>query len=191
MNQEDLRNEEQEKEQEETKEPKAKALFVVGEVNELLTKEFLKNIFETDWIKDNYKELTIYISSEGGSLPCCFAMIDAIDFVREAFGVHVTTFGLGEAASAGFFLLCAGDNRGLFPNCNVFVHEHQAYGADPASYSERKLEEKDQDRLYNQYINYTANRLGISRIRVKRLLKKNRYLRESELANYNIITKST
>lgn len=167
---------------------KAKALFIVGEVNDQICLEVLKNLFETDWKNDEYSELTIYISSEGGSLPSCFAMIDAINFVKEAFGVHVTTFGLGEAASAGFFLLLTGDSRAIFPNCMVFVHEHLTMGADARSYSEIKKEDKDQDKIYAMYIDYTAKRLGISPKKVKTLLKKNRYLTMKELKQYNIIT---
>lgn len=168
---------------------KAKALFLVGNVDNDMCSEVLKTIFETDWKGEEIKELTIYISSEGGSLPNCFAMIDAILFVKSAFGIHVTTFGLGEAASAGFFLLLTGDSRALFPNCMVFVHEHLTLGTDATSYSDRKKEDKDQDHIYDMYIEYTAERLGITTGKVKRLLKKNRYLRESELITYNIITK--
>jgi ATP-dependent protease ClpP protease subunit len=167
---------------------KAKALFIVGEVNEQMGLEVLKTIFETDWKNDGYSELTIYISSEGGSLPSCFAMIDAINFVKEAFGVHVTTFGLGEAASAGFFLLLTGDTRAIFPNCMVFVHEHLTIAADAKSYSEIKKEDKDQDKIYSMYIEFTAQMLKISPRKVKALLKKNRYLTLKELKQYNIIT---
>lgn len=167
----------------------AKALFIVGEVDDDMCKTVLQTLFETDWKGENFTELTIYISSEGGSLPACFAMIDAINFVRDAFGIHVTTFGLGEAASAGFFLLLTGDSRAIFPNCMVFVHEHLTVEAGTTSYSDRKKEDKDQDKLYAMYIDFTSNRLGISNAKVKRLLKKNRYLRPSELVNYNIITK--
>ena len=168
---------------------KAKALFIVGEVNDVMCSEVLKVIFQTDWAGDKISELTIYISSEGGSLPACFAIIDAIDFVRDTFGVHVTTFGLGETASAGFFLLINGDTRALFPNCMVFVHEHLTIDQSPStSYSDRKRVDNDQDMIYAMYIDYTAKRLGITPTRVRGLLKKNRYLKKSELLNYNIIT---
>lgn len=174
--------------QEQKKDQQAKAIFIVGEVDDTMCLSILQTLIETNW--KEYSELTIYISSEGGSLPACFAMIDAINFVREAFNIHVTTFGLGEAASAGFFLLLTGDNRALFPNCMVFVHEHLTIGDGTTSYSDRKREDKDQDKIYAMYIDYTARRLGISTRKVKTLLKKNRYLKPSELISYNIITKN-
>lgn len=167
---------------------KAKAIFIIGEVDSEMCTKVVQELINTDWISDNCKELTIYISSEGGSLHDCFAIIDVINFVKECFGVHVTTFGLGEAASAGFFLLISGDDRAIFPNCMVFVHEHMTISSDSSSYSERKREDKDQDKLYAMYINYTAERLGITKAKVKGLLKKNRYLKPSELISYNIIT---
>jgi ATP-dependent protease ClpP protease subunit len=165
-----------------------KTLFIIGDVNSNMCSEIVTDLFETDWSK--YKELAIYICSDGGCLHSCFAMIDAINFVRDTYQISVTTFGLGEAASAGFFLLCVGDKRLMFPNCMVFVHEHLTIGDGTISYSERKREDKDQDRLYNMYIKYTAERLEISKTRVKGLLKKNRYLTESELVKYNVLTKN-
>lgn len=168
---------------------KAKVFFIVGDVDETMAKEFLKFIFETDWLGEDYKELTIYIASEGGSLPYCFAIIDAINLVRESFNVHVTTFGLGETASAGFFLLISGDTRKLFPNCMVFVHEHLTVGSESSPYSERKRVDRDQDKIYAMYIEYTSKRLGITKEKARHLLKKNRYLKKSELIAYNIITR--
>lgn len=170
------------------RETKAKAMFAIGEVNSQMCLDLIKELLDTNWIE--YSELTLYICSEGGSLPDCFAILDMINFIRETFGIHVTTFGLGEAASAGFFLLCSGDDRAIFPNCQIYVHEHLTIGDGTSSYSERKREDKDQDRLYTMYINYTAERLGISKARVQGLLKKNRYLKPSELISYNIITKN-
>jgi len=166
---------------------KTKQLYIIGEINEEISKIVLRTCFETDWSKEGITNLNIYIASEGGYLKDCFAMIDAIDFVRETFGITVTTFGLGEVASSGFFLFLAGDIRIMFPNCKTFVHEHIAPMGEQ-TYGERKRDDRDQKVLYDMYVQYCASRMEISPTKTKNLLKKNRFLTPKELVTYNVIT---
>jgi len=166
---------------------KTKQIYVVGEINDEVSKEVLKALFETKWKKEQITNLSIYIASEGGYLQDCFAIIDAILFVKEAFNISVCTFGLGECASAGFFIFLSGDTRVLFPRCSVFVHEHITMFSE-STYSETKKEEKDAKVLYDMYVKYTSDRLGMSITRTKNLLKKNRYLTPQELVKYKIVT---
>lgn len=163
-----------------------KSLYLVGEINEQIARDSIKSLFETNWDGENIGQLNVYIDSEGGYLKDCFGIIDAIDFIRETHDVEVYTFGLGECASAGFFLFIVGDYRIIFPNCKIYVHEHIADSIG-ATYGERKRDERDQKALYEMYVAYTAKQLGISPTRVKNLLKKNRYLTAKELLTYNII----
>jgi ATP-dependent protease ClpP protease subunit len=173
--------------QTESKDSKVKQLYVIGEINEEISKDVIKTLFETDWKKEGYDTLSIYITSEGGYLKDCFAIIDAIMFVREAFNIHVCTFGLGECASAGFFIFLTGDTRILFPRCNVFVHEHITMFSE-STYSQTKKEGKDAKMLYDTYLRFTADRLGTSITKAKNLLKKNSYLTASELTKFKIVT---
>lgn len=166
---------------------KTKQLYIIGEINEEVSKIVLRTCFDTDWDKEGITNLNVYIASEGGYLKDCFAMIDAFDFVRETFGITITTFGLGEVASSGFFLFLAGDIRIMFPNCKAFVHEHIAPMGEQ-TYGERKRDDKDQKVLYDMYVQYCARRMEISPTKTKNLLKKNRFLTAKELVSYNVIT---
>jgi len=166
---------------------KTKQLYIIGEINEELSRDIIKALFETDWKTEGINNLSIYISSEGGYLKDCFAMTDAIQFIRDSFDVHISTFGLGECASAGFFLFLIGDLRVLFPSCKVFVHEHITIATE-STYSDTKREGRDAKTLYDMYVEYTAKRLGISATRAKNLLKKNRYLTPTELVKFKVIT---
>lgn len=166
---------------------KTKQLYIIGEINEDISTVVLRSCFETKWDKLGITNLNIYISSEGGYLKDCFAMIDAINYVRDTFGITVTTLGLGEVASSGFFLFLAGDIRILFPNCKAFVHEHIAPMGEQ-TYGERKRDDKDQKVLYEMYVKYCASRMLLSPTKTKNLLKKNRFLTSKELVTYNVIT---
>lgn len=166
---------------------KTKQLYIIGPIDEEVSRDIIKALFETDWKKEEINNLSIYIASEGGYLKDCFAIIDAIQFIRDTFDVHISTFGLGECASAGFFLLLVGDLRVKFPRCNIFVHEHITTSGD-SSYSDMKREGRDARIIYEQYVAYCAERLGISHTKVKNLLRKNRYLTDKELIKYKIIS---
>lgn len=165
--------------------PTKKMMYVVGEVNENATSEALRELIETDW-ESGITELNLYIVSEGGFLRDCFAIIELMQEVREKYGVTIKTYGLGEVASAGFFLFILGDERRLYPSCRVFVHEHITIN-DEKTYGERiKADKTEEKEVYENYVRYTAERLDISIRKAKNLLKKNKWLTKKEIRDYNI-----
>lgn len=163
-----------------------KIIHVIGEVNENTTENITKELIETNWKEDNIKELHIYICSEGGYLRDCFAIIDLIEDIREKDDIIIRTYGLGEVASAGFFIFLLGDERILYPSCRVFVHEHITIG-DEKTYGERiKADKTEEKEVYDNYVNFTAERLNITNTKAKNLLRKNKWLTKKEVKNYNI-----
>lgn len=166
--------------------PSVKVLYIIGEVNESVTEEITRELIESDWIEDNIRELHIYICSEGGYLRDCFAIIDLIQQLRKQFPIVIRTYGLGEVASAGFFIFLLGDERQLFPSCRVFVHEHITIGTEQ-TYGERiKADKTEEKEVYDNYVKYTSERLGISVTKTKNLLKKNKWLTKKEMRSYGI-----
>lgn len=163
-----------------------KIVYIVGEVNEGTTEQILREVVETNWKEDSIKELDIYIVSEGGYLRDCFAIIDLITLLRKEKNITVNTYGLGEIASAGFFLFLLGDKRFLYPSCRVFVHEHITIN-DEKTYGERlKADRTEEKEVYDNYVSFTASRLDISITKAKNLLKKNKWLTKKEIEKHNI-----
>jgi ATP-dependent protease ClpP protease subunit len=167
---------------------KVKTLFAIGEVNDGMSQGIITELLSHNWEKDPVRQVLLYISSEGGYLHDCFAMIDLLEFFKYKYDFEIITFGLGEIASAGLFLFMVGDQRILFPSCRVFVHEHISMSAEQ-TYSERLKADKGEETIvYNNYLKYTARNLGLTNRRAKALLKKNKWLTELEIRNYNITT---
>lgn len=165
-----------------------KVLFVIGEIDEGTSGTIIPELLETDFEKNNIKELHFYICSEGGYLTHCFAIIDLILAIKKQFNLKIVTYGLGEIASGGFFLFLLGDKRILFPTCRVYVHEHITFGDESQTYSERlKADKTIEKELYKIYSNYTATQLGISKVKAKRLLAKKKYLTAKEIKDYSIL----
>ena len=67
------------------------------------------------------KEIAIYINSPGGSVTSGMAIYDTMQFVRP----KISTTVMGQAASMGSLLLCAGDKdmRFALPHASVMVHQ--------------------------------------------------------------------
>jgi ATP-dependent Clp protease protease subunit len=71
--------------------------------------------------EDPEKDIQMYINSPGGSITAGMAIYDTMQFVRP----DVTTICIGQAASMGAVLLCAGTKgkRYSLPNSNVMIHQ--------------------------------------------------------------------
>jgi ATP-dependent Clp protease protease subunit len=71
--------------------------------------------------EDPDKEITLYINSPGGLVTAGLAIYDTMQYVR----CPVATVCLGQAASMGAFLLCAGSPgmRRALPHSRVMIHQ--------------------------------------------------------------------
>jgi ATP-dependent Clp protease protease subunit len=71
--------------------------------------------------EDPEKEISIYINSPGGSVTAGLAIYDTIQYVKPP----VATICLGQAASMGALLLCAGQQgkRYALPNSRILIHQ--------------------------------------------------------------------
>jgi len=72
-------------------------------------------------MEDAAKEINIYINSPGGSVTSGLAIYDTMQFVK----CDVATYCVGQAASMGALLLCAGTRgkRFVLPNSRIMIHQ--------------------------------------------------------------------
>ena len=72
-------------------------------------------------MEDVKKEINIYINSPGGSVTAGLAIYDTMQFVKP----DVATYCVGQAASLGALLLCAGTKgkRFALPNSRIMIHQ--------------------------------------------------------------------
>jgi ATP-dependent Clp protease protease subunit len=71
--------------------------------------------------EDPEKDIRLYINSPGGSVTAGMGIYDTMQYIRS----DVTTICLGQAASMGAFLLCAGakGKRLALPHSRVLIHQ--------------------------------------------------------------------
>ena len=80
---------------------------------------------------DPKKDIHFYINSPGGSVTSGLAIYDTMQFLT----CDVNTYCIGQAASMGAVLLCAGTKgkRYALPNANIMIHQVLGGAEGPAS----------------------------------------------------------
>ena len=134
---------------------KERIIFVTGPIEDhvasLITAQLL--FLEADNPK---KEISMYINSPGGVVTSGMAIYDTMQFVRPP----VATLCIGQAASMGSLLLCAGEKgmRFALPNARILLHQPSGGFQGQASDIERHAEDiiKMKRRLNEVYVHHTG-----------------------------------
>lgn len=112
------------------------------------------------------EHLTFVITSPGGDLAGCFALIDTIKSSK----IPVHTVGLGLIASCGFNLFIAGEkgHRVLTPNTAILSHQFSSgsYGKEHELFASVKRHTITQQRIVEHYKKST----GLSEKKVREFL---------------------
>lgn len=106
-----------------------------------------------DIIYDGYKELTIFINSLGGCCATCSAIVFLLRDLKKQ-GVHITTIGSGNVASAGAIIFMEGDHRYCMPDVDFMVHKPAIYnfGSLTEAELEERLKEIQKKSIWDDYI---------------------------------------
>jgi ATP-dependent Clp protease protease subunit len=134
---------------------KERIIFVTGAIEDhvasLITAQLL--FLEAENPK---KEISMYINSPGGVVTSGMAIYDTMQFVRPP----VATLCIGQAASMGSLLLCAGEKgmRYSLPNARIMLHQPSGGFQGQASDIERHAEDiiKLKRRLNEIYVYHTG-----------------------------------
>lgn len=131
------------------------------------------------------KEINLYINSPGGVVTSGMAIYDTMQFIRPP----VSTLCLGQAASMGSLLLCAGEKgmRFALPNSRVMVHQPSGGFQGQASDIERHAQDiiKMKRRLNEVYAKHTGQNYET----VENTLDRDHFMSADEAAKWGLIDK--
>lgn len=83
--------------------------------------ELMQKVHEA--LENGAKEITIWISSEGGSLFAALGTYDRLRYLQRTHDVNIYTVATGYVLSAGMLLLAAGQVRYALPHALFMLHE--------------------------------------------------------------------
>ena len=131
------------------------------------------------------KEINLYINSPGGVVTSGMAIYDTMQFIKPA----VSTLCIGQAASMGSLLLCAGhkDMRFATPNARIMVHQPSGGFSGQASDIERHAQDiiKLKRRLNEVYVKHTGKDYDT----IERTLDRDHFMTADEARDFGLIDK--
>src|ERR671922_2899964 len=134
---------------------KERIIFVTGPIEDQMAASICMQLLFLE-AENPKKEISMYINSPGGVVTSGLAIYDTMQFIRPP----VATLCIGQAASMGSLLLCAGekDMRFALKNARVMVHQPSGGFQGQASDIERHAKEilEMRTRLNHLYSKHTG-----------------------------------
>jgi len=161
---------------------KERIIFVTGPIEDygasLITAQLL--FLEADNPK---KPISMYINSPGGVVTAGMAIYDTMQFIKPP----VATLCIGQAASMGSLLLCAGEAgmRAALPNARIMLHQPSGGFQGQASDIERHAEDiiKMKRRLNEIYVKHTGKPYEV----IERTLDRDFFQTAQEAKDFGIV----
>jgi ATP-dependent Clp protease protease subunit len=153
-------------------------------IAEDITSEVATTIVATLLFLDaqNKDPITIYISSDGGSVDAMLTILDAFEMVESP--IHTCCF--GSSASAATIILSAGDVRFILPNAKIMVHSMQI---SEMSGSAPEIEKETQRiiQMNNKILERLAINTGKSLDKIKKLCEHDYYFTAQEAIKFGLV----
>ena len=129
------------------------------------------------------KEIYMYINSPGGVVTSGMAIYDTMQYIKSP----VSTVCIGQAASMGSLLLCAGhkDMRVALPNARVMVHQPSGGFRGQASDIQRHAADIQalKKRLNEVYVKHTGNKYAT----IEKTLDRDFFMTADEAKEFGIV----
>lgn len=163
---------------------KERVIFIAGPIEDGLATVVTAQLLFLE-AENPKKEIHLYINSPGGVVTSGMSIYDTMQFIRPP----VSTLCMGQAASMGSLLLCAGekDMRFALPNARIMVHQPSGGFQGQASDIERHAQDiiKLKRRLNEVYVKHT----GQSYETVETTLDRDHFMTAEEANEWGLIDK--
>jgi ATP-dependent Clp protease protease subunit len=161
---------------------KERIIFVAGPVEDNMSTLIVAQLLFLE-AENPKKEISMYINSPGGVVTSGMAIYDTMNFIRPA----VSTTVIGQAASMGSLLLCAGekDMRFALKNARVMVHQPSGGFSGQASDIERHAREilELRSRLNQIYVHHTGQSLDV----IEKALERDTFLTAEGAKDFGLV----
>jgi ATP-dependent Clp protease protease subunit len=163
---------------------KERIIFVAGPVEDTVATLVVAQLLFLE-AENPKKEVSMYINTPGGVVTSGMAIYDTMQFIRPA----VSTTVIGQAASMGSLLLCAGekDMRFALKNARIMVHQPSGGFQGQASDIERHAREilELRTRLNQIYVRHTGQSLE----KIEQALERDTFLTAEAAKDFGIVDK--
>jgi ATP-dependent Clp protease, protease subunit len=161
---------------------KERIIFLTGQVYDQVSALICAQLLFLESENPN-KEISFYINSPGGVVSSGLAIYDTMQYIRSP----VSTVCIGQAASMGSLLLCAGEKNKRFalPNSRIMVHQPSGGAQGQATDIEIQAREilNLRKRLNQIYVDHTGQPLEA----IERKLERDSYMSAQEAKEFGLV----
>lgn len=161
---------------------KERIIFLTGQVHDEVASLICAQLLFLESENPN-KDIAFYINSPGGVVTSGMAIFDTMNYIR----CDVSTLCIGQAASMGSLLLCAGQKgkRFALPNARIMIHQpsggFQGQATDIEIHAREILNLKA--RLNNIYVEKTGQTLET----VEQAMERDNFMSAEDAKNFGLI----
>jgi ATP-dependent Clp protease, protease subunit len=161
---------------------KERIIFLVGPVHDAVASLICAQLLFLE-SENPSKDIAFYINSPGGVVTSGLAIYDTMQYIRSP----VSTVCIGQAASMGSLLLCAGakGKRFSLPNSNIMIHQPSGGVQGQATDIEIQAREilRLRARLNEIYVRHTGQPVEV----VSSAVERDRFLTPAEAKEFGLI----
>jgi ATP-dependent Clp protease, protease subunit len=161
---------------------KERIIFLVGPVHDTVSSLICAQLLFLEAENPN-KDIAFYINSPGGVVTSGLAIYDTMQYIRSP----MSTVCIGQAASMGSLLLCAGakGKRFALPNANIMIHQPSGGFQGQASDIEIQAREilRLRARLNEIYVKHTDQPLEV----ITSAVERDRFMTPTEAKEFGLI----
>ena len=134
---------------------------------------------------DPKADVSVYINSPGGTVTAGMGIIDTMSFIPP----DVATFIIGQAASMGSLIACAGTKgkRNTLPHARNLMHQPLLTGVMEGQATDLEIEAREMLRLREIIYEIYAERTGQTLEQIAEDCERNKWLGAKEMADYGLV----
>ncbi|MCK5167889.1 MAG: ATP-dependent Clp protease proteolytic subunit, partial [Rhodospirillaceae bacterium] len=161
---------------------KERIIFLTGQVDDHVSSLICAQLLYLE-SENPKKDISFYINSPGGVVTSGLAIYDTMKYIRP----EVSTVVIGQAASMGSLLLCAGalNKRYALPNARVMIH--QPSGGFQGQATDIEIHTKEilslRARLNQIYVDHTGQKLEV----IEDAMERDRFLSPEDAKEFGMI----
>ena len=161
---------------------KERVIFVTGAIEDYMASLITAQLLFLE-AENPKKEISMYINSPGGVVTSGMAIYDTMQYIRPP----VSTLCIGQAASMGSLLLCAGEENMRFALPNARIMTHQPSGGFQGQASDIEIHAREildlRKRLNGIYEHHTGRSLK----QVEKIMERDTFMTAEDAKSFGLI----
>lgn len=161
---------------------KERKIFLWGGVDDDSAEIIVKKLLYLDSL--NNDDITLVVNSPGGVISSGLAILDVMNSIKS----DVSTYCMGQAASMGAVLLCAGakGKRYISPSSRVMIHQPLISGNMTGSASDLEIQSEEMERIRENLNKVLADASGKKLSQIEKDTDRDNFLSAEESVAYGL-----